>query len=442
MKKGIKIVTIGRGSSYTPELIEGLIKRQATLPVRELWLVDIEEGQEKLKIIAALAERMVKKAKAPIEIHATLDRKEALKDADFVTTQFRVGQLNARDKDEKIPLRYGVLGQETNGPGGLFKALRTIPVLFEIIEDCKQQCPNAWIISFTNPAGLNAEAVLRYSGWKRFIGLCNSPTVIGHRIAGLMGIPNEDLRIDFAGLNHMVFGLHVYNRGVDITSQVIEVLCQYNEGKEFDKRFENLPYTPDFMRALHCIPSPYLRYYFFKDEMLKHAQADAERGENRAQVVMRVEKELFEKYADIHLDVKPKELEQRGGAYYSDAACSLIDSLYNDRRDIQVVNTLNQGGCSSFADDEVVEISSVITREGPRPLTVGRLPIHIEGIVRQIKSFERLTAQAALNHDYATALMAMTINPQVMDENIARQILDEMLKAHRQYLPGWTIPEV
>ena len=166
MKDGIKIVTIGGGSSYTPELVEGFIKRYQELPVKELWLVDIEAGQEKLNIVGALAKRMVEKAGLPIEVHLTLDRRAALKDADFVTTQFRVGLLEARAKDERIPLKYGVIGQETNGPGGLFKGLRTIPVILDIVKDMEELCPDAWLVNFTNPAGMVTEAVLRYTNLK------------------------------------------------------------------------------------------------------------------------------------------------------------------------------------------------------------------------------------------------------------------------------------
>jgi 6-phospho-beta-glucosidase len=170
MADGLKIVTIGGGSSYTPELVEGFIKRYERLPVRELWLVDIPEGKEKLKIVGNLAKRMVAKAKIPMQIHLTLDRREALKDADFVTTQIRVGGLKARILDESIPLQFGVLGQETNGPGGLFKALRTIPVILDICQDIKELCPDAWLINFTNPAGIVTEAVLRHADHKKVIG--------------------------------------------------------------------------------------------------------------------------------------------------------------------------------------------------------------------------------------------------------------------------------
>ncbi|MDQ0361804.1 6-phospho-beta-glucosidase [Breznakia pachnodae] len=430
----LKVVTIGGGSSYSPELIEGFIKRNDTLPIDELWLVDIEEGKGKLEIIGNLARRMIKKANADIKVFTTLDRREALKDADFVTTQFRVGQLDAREHDELIPLKYRVIGQETNGPGGMFKALRTIPVIMDIIEDCKELCPDAWIISFTNPAGLNAEAVFRYSGWKKFIGLCNSPIVIKHRIAKLLNLDVEELRIDFAGLNHMVFGLHVYYKGDEITKEVISKLGEYNENLSFSERFETIPYTKEFLNTLNCIPSPYLRYYFVKQQMYEHAFEEASKGGSRAQVVKEVEKNLFEKYADVNLDVKPKEIELRGGAHYSDAACNLINSIYNNLCDIQIVNTLNNGACSSFRDDEVVEISCVITKDGPKPITMGRLPIMVEGLCRQIKSYEIMSAEGAMNGNYSTILSALTINPLVQDETVAAAIIDEMLEVNKNYL--------
>lgn len=197
MTKGIKIVTIGGGSSYTPELVEGFIKRYESLPVSELWLVDIPEGEEKLNIVGGLAKRMIKEAGLPIKVHLTLNRREALKDADFVTTQFRVGLLEARAKDERIPLKYGVIGQETNGPGGLFKGLRTIPVILDIIRDMEELCPNAWLINFTNPAGMVTEAVLRYSNWRKVIGLCNVPVGMKMGIAAQLDVEPERVHIDF-----------------------------------------------------------------------------------------------------------------------------------------------------------------------------------------------------------------------------------------------------
>ncbi|EPZ60595.1 4 glycosyl hydrolase family protein [[Clostridium] sordellii ATCC 9714] len=222
MKKGLKIVTIGGGSSYTPELVEGFIKRYDELPVKELWLVDIEQGKHKLETVGNLAKRMVKKAGVDMEIHLTLDRKKALKDADFVTTQLRVGLLEARIKDESIPLSHGVIGQETNGAGGLFKALRTVPVILDIIKDVEELCPKAWIINFTNPTGIITEAVFRYTNFKNYIGLCNVPIGMKNGIAKLFDVENERIQMDFAGLNHMVYGLNVSLDGNDITNEAID----------------------------------------------------------------------------------------------------------------------------------------------------------------------------------------------------------------------------
>ena len=433
--KGVKIVTIGGGSSYTPELVEGFIKRYDELPVKELWLVDIEEGKEKLEIVGNLAKRMVKKAGVDIDIHLTLDRREALKDADFVTTQFRVGQLDAREKDELIPLKYGVIGQETNGPGGMFKALRTIPVIFDIIKDCEELCPDAWIVSFTNPSGINAEAVFRHTGWKKFIGLCNGPVNMIKDIEKVLNTKDTDeVDVKIGGINHMIYALDIRVNGEKMNNQLIDTMIE-DGAKESLKNIVDIPWSPEFLKSYGYLGIGYLRYYLQKQQMLEHCQEDASKGQCRAQIVKKVEKELFEKYKDVNLDVKPKELEQRGGAYYSDAACNLISSVYNDKGDIQVVDTLNNGAISNLPDDVVVEVSSVITKDGPKPISVGALPTQVVGLIQQLKAFEILTTNVAVSGNYNDALVAMSINPLVQSEITAKKILDEMLEAHKEYLP-------
>lgn len=433
--KGIKIVTIGGGSSYTPELVEGFIKRYDELPVKELWLVDIEEGQEKLEIVGNLAKRMIKKAGLDIDVHMTLDRRSALKDADFVTTQFRVGQLDARDKDELIPLKYGVIGQETNGPGGMFKALRTIPVIFDIIKDCEELCPKAWIVSFTNPSGINAEAVFRHTGWKRFIGLCNGPVNMIKDIEKILKVKSDDrLDVKIAGLNHMIFAVDIKLNGNNVNEVLIDKMIESGNDESL-KNIVDIPWSEEFLKGFGYLGIGYLRYYLQKQQMLEHCQVDADKNENRARVVKRVEKELFEKYKDENLDTKPIELEQRGGAYYSDAACNLISSLYNDKGDIQVVDTLNNGAISNLPDSVVVEVSSVITSDGPKPVTIGALPLQVVGLIQQLKAFEILTTDVAITGNYNDALVAMSINPLVQSEIVAKKILDEMLEAHKAFLP-------
>ncbi|MGN7175183.1 6-phospho-beta-glucosidase [Cytobacillus sp. SAFR-174] len=430
----IKIAVIGGGSSYTPELIEGFIKRHQELSVREIWLVDVEEGRNKLEIVGQLAKRMVEKAGVPIQIHLTLDRKKALKNADFVTTQFRVGLLDARAKDERIPLKYGVLGQETNGPGGFFKALRTIPVIMEICREMEELCPNAWLINFTNPAGIITEAILRYSSIKKVVGLCNVPIGMEMGAAQLMNVDHSRVRIDFAGLNHLVYGLNVYVDGVTVKEELLNKLTDEKHSITM-KNIHAMGWEPEFLQALNVLPCPYHNYYYKTREMVEEEIKAASEGGTRAEVVKKLEEELFQLYQNPDLAEKPPQLEKRGGAYYSDAACRLIHSIYTDKRDIQPVNTLNNGAIAGLPSDSAVEVSCIITKDGPKPIAVGELPIAVRGLVQAIKSFERVTIEAALTGDYNTALLALTINPLVSSDKIAKKILDEMLEAHRSYLP-------
>ncbi|CEI74062.1 MULTISPECIES: 6-phospho-beta-glucosidase [Romboutsia] len=432
MKKGLKIVTIGGGSSYTPELIEGFIKRYSELPVKELWLVDIEAGKEKLEIVGNLAKRMIKKSGLDIKINLTLDRREALKGADFVTTQLRVGLLDARIKDESIPLSHGVIGQETNGAGGLFKALRTVPVILDIIKDIEELCPNAWLINFTNPTGVITEAVFKYTNFKNYVGLCNVPIGVRNGVAKLFEVESDRIYMDFAGLNHMVYGLNVILDGKDVTKEAID---KFVSSKISMENIKAIDFNPEFVKALGAIPCPYHRYYYKTKEMLDEELEEFKKGKARGQVVKELEGQLFELYKDESLDIKPPQLEKRGGAYYSDAACNLISSIYNDKRDIQVVNTLNNGAIRNFRDDQAVEVSSVITSEGPKPLSMGYLPQCTDGLVSDIKSFEILAAKAAVYGDYESALLALCINPLIPSDDLAKTILDEMLEAHKEYLP-------
>jgi 6-phospho-beta-glucosidase len=434
MPEKFKIVTIGGGSSYTPELVEGIIKRYEKIPVTELWLVDIEEGREKLEIVGALAKRMVKKAWVPIEIHLSYDRREALKDADFVTTQLRVGHLAARALDERIPLKHGVIGQETNGAGGLFKALRTIPVILDICKEVEELCPNAWVLNFTNPAGMVTEAALRYSNIKKFIGLCNIPIGMEMGIAELLNVDHSRIRIDFAGLNHMVFGLDVYLDGVSVKDKVLEMIID-PANASFVKNIDAEEWAPEFIKGMNVIPCSYHHYYYKTSEMLARELKEFESNETRAEVVQRIEASLFVKYKDETLDVKPPELEQRGGAYYSDAACRLISSIYNDTRDIQPLNTINKGAISGLPHNSAVEVSCVISKDGPVPLTMGELPVAVRGLIQTIKSFEQMAVEAAVEGSREKAIVALTINPLVANDKVAIAIVDEMLEAHKAYLP-------
>ena len=433
---GIKIATIGGGSSYTPELVEGFLKRYETLPIRELWLVDVPEGEQKMNIVADLARRMVDKAGVPMQIHTTLDRRAALAGADFVTTQLRVGQLAARIKDERIPLKHGILGQETNGAGGLFKGLRTIPVIMDICRDMEELCPDAWLINFTNPAGMITEAVLRYTDFKKVIGLCNVPINMVNGFANMLEVSPERMTMEIAGVNHHIFATDIFLDGESVLEQVIRRYQNLDTSDTIAmKNFNAFPFSAGLLNGLGCIPCPYHNYYFFTEKQLRQELEEYEEGRVRGEVVRKLESELFALYRDENLDEKPKQLEQRGGARYSDAACNLICSIYNNTCDIQYVNVCNHGAISNLPPDSAVEIACVITKDGPKPIAVGELKPQINGMIQMIKSFERMVCEAAVTGNRDLAVAALNINPLCPSDELANITVDELIRAHKDYLP-------
>lgn len=431
-KDNLKIAIIGGGSSYTPEIIEGFIKRHQELPVKEIWLVDIEEGRKKLDIVGNLAKRMVKKAGIDCEVILTLDRREALKDADFVTTQFRVGLLDARIRDEKIPLRYNCIGQETTGAGGFAKAQRTIPVILDICKDMEELCPDAWLINFTNPSGIITETVIKHTNIK-VVGLCNVPILMHIMAAEALGVDKDEVFIHFAGLNHLVWGRKIYCNGEDVTSKVVDRLIN---GMGFTaKNIPDMGWVKEQLKDLNMLPCPYHRYFYLTDKMLKEEIEAAKTEGTRGEVVKKVEAELFELYKDPNLAEKPKQLEKRGGQYYSDAACELISAIYNDKRIVMPVNVRNNGAIADLPDDVVVETSCLITKHGAMPLNTGHVEPQIRGLMQVVKAYEELTIESAVTGDYNKALQALTMNPLVTSAEVAKQMLDDIIRENIKYLP-------
>ena len=435
-KEAIKIVTIGGGSSYTPELVEGFIKRYDILPVKELCLVDIPEGKEKLETVGALAMRMIEKAGVPMKITLSYNRQEALKNADFVTTQMRIGRLPARIKDERIPISHGMIGQETNGAGGMFKAFRTIPVILDIVRDIEKICPDAWLINFTNPAGMVTEAILRYTNFKKTIGLCNVPVNMVSGFAKMLGVEEDEVTMEIQGVNHFIFATDVFVNG---ESRFDELLHKYAYLKEEDtiqmKNFVSLPYSPSFIKGLNAIPCPYHNYYFYTKEQLKEEQIQYQKGTVRGEVVSQTEEELFELYSHKELAEKPQQLAMRGGAKYSDAACNLIASIYNNTGDIQYVDVRNNGSIADLPADSAVEVACRITSDGPKPIATGELKLPISGYVHMMKTFERLVCEAAVTGNRDLAVTALNMNPLCQSDSDVNQVVDELIEAHKEFLP-------
>ena len=417
---GVKVAVVGGGSTYTPELVEGLVNRGDRLPTDELVLLDIDP--ERLRVVGGLAERMVRKAGWSGRLGLTDRREEALEGADFVVVQLRVGGQAARLTDETIPPRFGCIGQETTGPGGFAKALRTVPVVLELAEETASRgAPGAWFVDFTNPTGLVTQALLDEG--HRAIGLCNVAIGFQRRFASAFGVEPDRVQLDHVGLNHLSWERKVLVDGVDRLPEILD------ERIELVADETDMP--ADLVRLLGTIPSYYLRYYYLTGVVLEQQRS----GHTRAQEVMEIEAGLLKLYEDPALDTKPKLLEERGGAFYSEAAAQLMASLHADTGDVQVVNLRNDGAIPNVAPDAVVEISARIGRSGAQGIATQPLAPELLGLVEHAKAYERLAVRAAKSGSRRDALLALLLNPLVPDYVTAAPLLDALLEANRAYLP-------
>ncbi|ECL5250856.1 6-phospho-beta-glucosidase, partial [Salmonella enterica] len=412
----------------------GLINRATELPLRELWMVDIEQGREKMAIIASLARRMLKKAGLQVSVHETLDRHAALAGADYVCSQFRAGCLAARISDERISLKYGMIGQETNGLGGFANACRTIPVALEIAREMEQLCPDAWLLNFTNPSGMVTEAILRHSSIKA-VGLCNVPVIMQKGVSQLLGNKN-DFILQVAGLNHFIFARQILQNGKDKLNEVIDEIVAGNDPL-VPRNIPPFTWPAHVLKGLGMIPCAYLRYYYMKDDILKQEIGEANGEGTRGEVVKALEHQLFEIYKNPDLAEKPKALEGRGGQYYSEAACELMSAIHNDKRIIMHVNTLNNGAINGLPDDCVVEVSSLITRSGPLPLNVSTFPQDTLRLLQLMKNFEQLTIEAAITGDRHTAWRALVLNPLITSGSLLEEALSEVIEENKILLKAF-----
>jgi 6-phospho-beta-glucosidase len=415
---GVKVAVVGGGSTYTPELVEGFVTRTDRLPVDELVLLDIDP--ERLAIVGALAERMVRAAGWAGSVRLTDQMTEALEGANFVIVQLRVGGNQARFLDETIPLRFGCIGQETTGPGGFAKALRTVPVVLELAERTAQiGAPDAWVVDFTNPTGLVTQALLDQG--HRACGLCNVAIGVQRDLATHLEVEPSHIRLDHVGLNHLSWVRAVLVDGVD---RLPELLAEAPE-----ELTEAAPI--ELVRALGAIPSSYLRYYYRTSEVLEHQRTHR----TRAEEVLEIEAGLLELYRDPALDTKPELLEHRGGAFYSEAAAQLIASLADGRGDVQVVDVRNDGTLPGLADADIVEVPARIDRDGAHPIPQAPLSPSQYEIVSRVKAYERLTIRAAISGDTAIARAAIAANPLAGDPDRADELLEAILEGNARWLP-------
>nr|WP_295679168.1 6-phospho-beta-glucosidase [uncultured Lachnoclostridium sp.] len=420
--KEINVTIIGSGSTYTPELMDGFLKRKDSLTLKRVTFMDIDE--RKRTIVGNLCTRILRNDGCDCEIVYTDSLKEAITGADFVLTQFRVGKLPARYLDENIPIKYNLIGQETTGIGGFFKALRTIPVMQEIASAIEAYSPNAWLINFTNPSGIITEYLANYTRVKQ-VGLCNVPISMYDDIYESVG---KDVKIMYLGLNHLSWVTSVKRGSTELIHNLIanglttKVMANIHDDK--------IPM--ECLADIKALPSSYLQYYYNKNTKLNQQKIEKK---CRAQVCMEIEEKLLELYQDKNLVTKPALLDKRGGHKYSYVAVSLIDAIANDKKEVHVVNCKNNNALSFMSQDDVVEIEAIVDADGIHPIPIENFDNpHIITLMQVIKQYEKLTVKAALTGDESLARNALLLHPLVGDFYAVSECFEEMKCAHSSYL--------
>ena len=459
----MKVVIIGAGGVRTPQLANALLNSK-DIPIKELALFDIDQFRLESMNRVFLEQIQKQTDKKEVGIYHTIDIQKAVCNADFILFTIRVGQISARIKDEQVPLRYGVVGQETTGPGGFAMAMRTIPVMYNYLDVIKKHAPKAWVLNLTNPAGLITQALID-RGYDKVVGICDSPSGLTKDIANAVGVNEDELWFEYFGLNHLGWIKSIIHRGEDIFEDVIN-------NDQALKRHGQIVMEPEFIRTIGIIPNEYLLFYYLNQAVIKNVK---DNGLSRAQLIELLNHRLFSelqneknkgKYSS--LEIYKRYIEARHGSYmkletkdlnpadiveqlwnkasssdvevedegYSAIALAVLEAISGGKPKILRLNVRNDGAISFLKDEDVVEISVYVDRNGVHPFSLkGEIAEHCRGLLQVVKSYERLTIKAVKENSYSAALLALIAHPLVPDAKIAKLILDDFIIEHGDYFP-------
>jgi 6-phospho-beta-glucosidase len=453
----MKLTILGGAGMRTALLVNGLIRHIKEVPFHEIVLFDTDA--ERLSIMGSLTRFNVESQGSPFTVTFTTDIREALRGADFVFCAIRVGHEEGRVVDERVALKYGVLGQETTGPGGFAMALRTIPVMLEYSRVIQEIAPNAWLLNFTNPSGLLAQALNQYGSCK-VIGICDAHSGIKNALARFLRVPHHRLQVDYFGLNHLGWVPHVYVDGEDKLPYILEhyeQLCHVAHEFSF--------FDTELIQNIGMLPNEYLYYFYYHDQAVRNI---LQTNETRGEQIVKLNRPLLARITPLIQEGKLEEawndykktLEVRGNTYmsrettgkvtkreemedsdmfenegYEGLAIHIMKSIINDTPQILTLNVKNQGSISHMRDDDVVEVPCLVNQKGYTPLAIGDIPDVARALIQPVKAYERFTVEAAVKGDYRAALNALTVHPLVPSFTVAKAILDEYLVEHKQYLP-------
>jgi alpha-galactosidase/6-phospho-beta-glucosidase family protein len=463
----MKIAIIGGGGVRTPLILQAMIRRQNKIQISEVALMDTNGARLALMsaVIDAEASQMGRQPPLPFRLVQTTAAQDALQGADYVITTFRVGGIESRLVDEQVPLKYGLLGQETIGPGGFAMGMRSLPVLLDYISLMKKYCPEAWLINFGNPAGMLAEGALRHGGWQRTVGICDAPAGMVRILAAVLNAPVDQVQLDYFGLNHLGWVRSISWDKRDHLPFILQCIQQYGA-------LPGLPFEAGLLASLRLIPNEYLLYYYQGIEVVERL---LRAGDGRAAGINALNSALFAELSKLVnennqvllLKVYYDYLHERGRTYmcdesgsdphdlrrfepqlahrlglamggegYAGVALDLIEGLSGGWPHIMYLNVPNVGAVAGMDDDDVVEVPCFVARDTISPLAVGKIPSHCLGLMKQVKAYERLTIEAAVSKSYSLALQALTIHPLVRDFSSAKKVLNDYMVEHKSVFPA------
>jgi len=455
----MKLTVLGGAGMRTALLVNGLIRHSEELHFDEVALYDIDE--ERLHMMGSLSQYIAQKKQASFRVTFTTDIREALQGAAFVFSAVRVGQEESRVNDERVALKYGVLGQETTGPGGFAMALRTIPVMIEYTRIIQEVAPNAWLLNFSNPSGLLAQAMNTY-GHCKVIGICDAHAGIKNALSKFLGVHFSRLQVDYYGLNHLGWVPKVYLDGVDQLPMLLDRFEELAKSAHIFSFFDQ-----ELIRNIGMLPNEYLYYFYYHDRSVKHI---LQSGETRGEQIVKLNRPLLARIAPLVRAGKLEEawtdyketLDKRSSTYmsketsgevhnihaneapahsqfeeegYEGLAINVMKGIHLNKQQVLTLNVPNRGTIAGLKDDDVVEVPCLVNQNGPTPLTVGQVSDLAMSLIHPVKTYERLTVEAAVKGDYQAGMNALTVHPLVPSFTVAKAMFDEYLQVHKAYLP-------
>lgn len=425
----MKVAIVGGGSTYTPELIDGLVNIEKELKISEVVLLDIRKGKEKLDILTNFSKRILKKQNSKIKLSSTLDSKKAFINADIVINQFRAGGLESRIKDEKIPLKYNLIGQETTGIGGMANGLRALKIIDQYTKEIKVLSNDAWIINFANPSGMLTEYLKNHLKYEKAIGVCNVPIEFIVNLQKMFNCKKDELFLKYYGLNHLTWIENIIVNGEDRSNELWD---------NFRVNMKNIPdidYNENFLPSIKMLLNSYIKYFYNTQEMLQSQKHDINNEGCRGEQIINIEKTLLEKYSDPLRMETPEELSWRGGFMYSTVATELIRDLYLGDGKVHIINTNNNGALDDMPNDYVMEIPCKISKNRVEPIKLGITSPMNSGLIHTIKNYERLTIKGFITRNESYIKQAMLIHPLGPNENDLDQLWDELKTENQDLFP-------